>query len=43
MGNNRALAKLLGINKRNIPKANLWRAQLDIKQDGFWLDYKRAP
>ncbi len=43
INNNKALAKLLGVNMWNILKANLKRAQLDTKQDVFWLDYKKTP
>jgi hypothetical protein len=37
----RGIFKLLGVDRKNIKKAKMWRILLDTKKDAFWLNYKR--
>jgi hypothetical protein len=41
-GSSRGLAKVLGVDRRNIKKAIQRREMLDTANDSFWISYKRA-
>jgi len=41
--NKRAVARVFGVDRQNIPRTVLRRAQLDTMNDVFWLNYKRIP
>jgi hypothetical protein len=42
LGNNREVAKVLEIDKRNIKKGVERFMMLDTSQNVFWMDYKKA-
>jgi hypothetical protein len=38
----RGLAKMFGVDKRNIKKGLMHKVLLDTTKDAFWLNYRRA-
>lgn len=42
MGSSRGVAKVLGVDIRNVKKGMERRLQLDLSDNAFWVNYKRA-
>jgi hypothetical protein len=42
LGSNKEVAKVLGVDRRNIKKGLERRTMVDTSQNAFWMDYKRA-
>jgi hypothetical protein len=42
LGSDKEVARVLGVDRRNIKKGVERRMMLDTSQNAFWMDYKRA-
>jgi hypothetical protein len=42
MGSSRAIARVLGVDRKNIKKGLERRLQLDADQDVFWVNHKKV-